>query len=77
MILLAFHCLLFAILYLLFNVLIGISLDFVSGVKLKAPAEFGRSDHSAVMFEDNMFIYGGVSVNNTIPSGIQVFNFGK
>lgn len=49
---------------------------YVSGVKVKTPAEFGLSDHSAVLFEDNMYIYGGVSVDNNLPPSIQVFNFG-
>jgi hypothetical protein len=49
---------------------------YVSGIKLKVPAEFGLSDHTAVLHEDNMYIYGGVSVDNNLPPTIQVFNFG-
>ena len=53
------------------------NLDYVSGVKLRAAAEYGRSDHSAVLHEDNMYIYGGVSVENALPPAIHVVNFGN
>ena len=49
---------------------------YVSGIKLKTQADYGLSDHTAVLHEDNMYIYGGVSVDNNLLPTIQVFNFG-
>lgn len=48
--------------------------NFVSGARLRVPAEFSRSDHSTVLFGDDMYIYGGVS-GYTLPTSIHVFNF--
>eukprot|EP00026_Physarum_polycephalum_P002180 Phypoly_transcript_02185.p1 GENE.Phypoly_transcript_02185~~Phypoly_transcript_02185.p1 ORF type:complete len:940 (-),score=130.13 Phypoly_transcript_02185:39-2858(-) len=48
---------------------------YARGIRLKVQAEFGLSDHSAVLHEENMYIYGGVSVDNNLNPTIQVFNF--
>ena len=64
------------LLYLIYSYSHNTYKAYVSGIKLKTQADYGLSDHTAVLHEDNMYIYGGVSFDNNLLPTIQVFNFG-